>query len=404
MMPKPWRKGRLFIFPTLGIILLFSGCIFLSKSAKDPVLERLPLSSYPDFSDDMSFDGLEYGIENSLSYLRRLPSDKLFSFGEDHYSISHIIRSLNEFLAFIQKKPDPRTLNSFIRSRYLIYRSTGKERSREVLFTGYYEPIITGSLEKHPPYVIPIYPKPHDLTVVDLSLFSARCERKTIIGRYTEGRILPYYDRKEIDVEKKLEGKTAPLAYLKDPIDLFFLQIQGSGKLILDSQQTAILHYHISNGLPYRSIGNYLIEKGKLHRSEISMQRIRSYLIDHPEEMQDILNSNQSYVFFKFEDQGPKGALDVLLTPGRSIALDARIFPPGSLGFIHSRKPLIDSAGQIRHWSSFSRFVLNQDTGGAIKGPGRADLFWGNGPYAEIAAGHMQHPGSLFFLILNPKR
>jgi membrane-bound lytic murein transglycosylase A len=403
-MKLKWRhNGFVIIVSILGILSLI-GCALPLRTPVDSSLEKLSISSYPDFLDDMSYDGLEFAVENSLSYLRRIPSDKLFFFGEDRYSASHVIRSLNLFLSFIQQKPNPKDLNEFIRSRYLVYRSFGKEGSREVLFTGYYEPIIYGSIEKYPPYTIPVYPKPEDLTTIDLSPFSVGCEKKTIIGRYIGGRILPYYDRKEIEFEKKLDGKIIPLAYVKDPIDLFFLQIQGSGKLILDSQKTANLHYHISNGLPYRSIGSYLIEKGKIPRSEMSMQRIRSYLNSHPDEVQEILNSNPSYVFFKFEDEGPKGSLDVLLTPGRSVASDRQSFPQGSLGFIHSKKPIIDTAGQIRHWSSFGRFVLNQDTGGAIKGPGRADLFWGSGPYAEIAAGHMQHPGRFYFLILKPGR
>ena len=134
----------------------------------------------------------------------------------------------------------------------------------------------------------------------------------------------------------------------------------------------------------------------------MSMQKIREYLRSHPEEAENILNYNPSYVFFKIEKDGPLGCLNVKLTPGRSIALDRRIFPLPALVFIETQKPLITADGQISSWTDFGRLVLSQDTGGAIRGPGRADLFWGNGPYAEIAAGHMQHPGRLYFLILKP--
>ena len=132
------------------------------------------------------------------------------------------------------------------------------------------------------------------------------------------------------------------------------------------------------------------------------MQKIRAYLYDYPEEAETVLNYNPSYVFFKIEEDGPIGYLEVKLTPGRSIALDRRLFPLAGLAFIKTHKPLINSSGKIYKWSAFSRFVLNQDTGGAIKGPGRGDLFWGDGTYAEIAAGHMQHHGTLYFLVLKP--
>ena len=134
----------------------------------------------------------------------------------------------------------------------------------------------------------------------------------------------------------------------------------------------------------------------------MSMQKIRAYLHEHPEEIETILSYNPSYVFFKVEKDGPLGYLEVKLTPGRSIALDRRYFPLSGLAFIETQKPVINGNGEIDHWVKFKRFVLHHDTGGAIRGPGRADLFCGNGPYAEVAAGHMQHSGRLYFLVLRP--
>jgi membrane-bound lytic murein transglycosylase A len=220
------------------------------------------------------------------------------------------------------------------------------------------------------------------------------------VGRYTDQTVVPYFDRREIEEENALVGRAEALAWVKDPVDVFFLQIQGSGKIYLDTGDVINVHYHGSNGRPYRSIGTLLIEEQKIPREEMSMQRIRSYLRNHPEEMASIFNYNPSYVFFKIESEGPLGSLNVLLTPGRSIALDRRLFPHAALAFIRTQKPVLNSAGQIDRWVSCRRFVLNQDTGGAIQGPGRADLFWGNGPYAEMAAGHLAHVGELYFLIL----
>jgi membrane-bound lytic murein transglycosylase A len=129
------------------------------------------------------------------------------------------------------------------------------------------------------------------------------------------------------------------------------------------------------------------------------MQSIRKFLTTHPALVKEILNYNPSYVFFRTLEDGPLGNIGVPLTPGRSIALDSKLFPKGALGFISSQKPVVDETGAITEWSKFSRFVINQDTGGAIRGAGRADVFWGSGPYAEIAAGHMKHEGELYLLI-----
>ena len=272
-----------------------------------------------------------------------------------------------------------------------------------MLFTGYYEPNLKGSLKQSNEYRFPVYARPDDLITVDLSLFSPRFKGEKIIGRYFNQAFVPYHERNEIDYEGSLKGKTKIIAWVNDPVDLFFLQIQGSGKIYLDSGKTINVHYHATNGRQYRSIGKLLIEDGKISRSQMSMQKIRSYLNDNPEELKRVLNYNQSYIFFKIEKEGPLGCLNVKLTPGRSIALDRSLWPEGALAFIETEKPLINGSGQIHVWTNFKRFVLNHDTGGAIKGPGRADLFYGNGLYAEIAAGHMKHLGKLYFLILKPE-
>jgi membrane-bound lytic murein transglycosylase A len=134
----------------------------------------------------------------------------------------------------------------------------------------------------------------------------------------------------------------------------------------------------------------------------MSMQAIREYIVRHPEEAEEILGSNPSYIFFKFEEGGPYGCLGEALTTGRSLAVDKTIFPMAGLSFVQTTKPVVDGDGGITGWEDCTRFMLNQDTGGAIKGPGRADIFWGNGPYAEIAAGHLKHEGALYFLVLAP--
>jgi membrane-bound lytic murein transglycosylase A len=405
MKPKVFNKYISISLFLCLFLLIITGCGIFRKrppEIKETALIRIDSSEYPDFFDDMDYDGLENCILGSIAYLNRVPPTKTFRFGQEVFNTTHMIRSLEYFLCFIQTKPLKNKLIQYIKENYLIYTTVGSDTPEQVLFTGYFEPVLQGSLNKDTEYQFPIYARPDDLTTIDLSLFSQQFKGETIVGRYVNQSVVPYYDRKEIEYERLLEGKVQEIAWLKDRLDLFFLQIQGSGKIYLDNGEIINVHYHGANGRPYRSIGKLLVDEGKISLEEISMQKILDYLRNHPEEIETVLNYNPSYVFFKVEKEGPLGSLEVKLTPGRSIALDSRLFPPAGLAFIETKKPLINGDGTIQKWMAFSRFVLNQDTGGAIRGPSRADLFWGNGPYAEIAAGHMQEPGKLYFLILKP--
>lgn len=387
------------------MVMITVGCAVPKKrpiETTEEALSRIHSIQFPKFYDDMAYDGLEHAISKSISYLEKLPSSRKFIFGKDSFTTEHMIKSLKYFLDFIQTNPSKVDLKKFIRSNYRVYRSVGRDQAGEVLFTGYFEPILEGSLNKSEEFPFSLYARPDDLLAIDLSPFSPKFSGEKIIARYTDQMIVPYYDREEIEYENVLEGKVKYIACVKDRVDLFFLQIQGSGKIYLDNGDLLHVHYHGTNGRPYRSIGKLLIDEGKIPKAEMSMQKIRAYLNDHPEEIQRILSYNPSYVFFKTENDGPLGCINVKLTPGRSIATDRRIFPLAALAFIETKQPLISGDGRIRKWTNLSRFALNQDTGGAIRGPGRADLFWGNGTYAEIAAGHLQHPGKLYFLVLKP--
>ena len=395
--------------PSVLLICLFlaalvCGCapIIHRPPEEIAVFEKLPVSEYPEFVDDTYYVNLADSIQQSLLYLKNKPPGMKFKFGNDLYETSHMINSLEKFQVFINNKPTDDELQQFIKNKYYIYKSTGDNGNGEVLFTGYYEPALDGSLSKSDKYQYPVYGTPSDLVSIDLSLFSAKYAGEKITGRYTGQTVVPYYERKEIETGAILKNKAPVVAWVKDPVDLFFLQIQGSGKILLDNGEAINVHYHTSNGRPYKSIGNLLIEKGIIPRSEMSMQRIRAYLSANPGQIDDIFNYNPSYVFFKTEKEGPLGYLEVRLTPERSIALDRRIFPLAGLAYIETVKPVIDGNGNIQEWLKSKKFVLNHDTGGAIRGPGRADIFWGNGKYAEIAAGNMRHKGSLYFLILKP--
>ena len=406
------RKKLLKSAPFFGFIMIvslvisgvISGCRSVDREkdiSKKPFLQKLSLSNYPDFTDDLDYAGLESGIEQSLSYLGKVPPDRNFILGNDKFSAAHMIKSFQHFLSFIKTKPSENKLRDFIKRHYSVYKSGGSAAEGKILVTGYYEPVLDGSLNKSLEYIFPVYSRPDDLVTINLSLFSSQFRGKKIVGRFADETVLPYYDRKNIDEGIILEKKAKILAWVNDRVDLFFLHIQGSGKIHLDNGDIINVHYHATNGRPYRSIGKLLIEKGKIPKSEMSMQKIREYLHQHPEELDEVLTYNPSYVFFKTEETAPIGYLGVKLIPGRSIALDRTIFPLGAMAFIETEKPLIDDSSKIHAWADCKRFVLNHDTGGAIKGPARIDLFWGNGTYAEIAAGHMQQSGNLFFLVLN---
>jgi membrane-bound lytic murein transglycosylase A len=190
------------------------------------------------------------------------------------------------------------------------------------------------------------------------------------------------------------------IAWVENPIDVFFLHIQGSGLIRLPDGRQLTVGYAAQNGWPYRSIGRLLIDNGKIPKEEMSMQSLRRYLSENPRERDEIFAYNESYVFFRVLESGPLGSLEVPVTAGRSIATDARLFPKGALAWIQTEVPVIDSTGRLTGWRPIARFVLNQDTGGAIRGLQRADLYFGAGQEPAGLAGYMNRPGRIFFLRL----
>ncbi len=357
---------------------------------------------YPDFKDDMGLHSLKLALERNLEYLDRVNPQTIFQYGAHNYTCQHVLESQKAFLAFITEAWGSDHFNRGIREKFRIYKATGRYNDNKVLFTGYYEPIFEGRLSPDDVFKYPIYNRPDDLVLIDLSPFSERLKGMQITARIDGNKVLPYYSRYEIEVEKVISGRGLETAWLKSPIDVAFLHIQGSGKVRLQGGELLQVGYEASNGRPYRSIGKYMLDRGYVSEEEMSMQSIRHCLSHHPEIINDVLNYNQSYIFMKALEKGPLGNIGVPLTPGRSLALDAKILPKGALAFISCKKPVIDSNGVITEWKKFSRFVINQDTGGAIKGPGRADLFWGSGSYAELAAGNQKNEGQLYILIKKP--
>ena len=399
-MIKEVRKSILFALVLLTVASAFNCSPVLKKEAQQPEEALRQVRFFPpSFHDDMDNESLILALRRNIEYLDRLDPETVFHYGPDDFTIQQVREGQEVFLDLLSKGLDPGQLRSEIRKNFRVYQATGRVGNRRVLFTGYYEPIYEGSLVPNETFRYPLYRPPDDLTRIDLSLFSEKLKGENIVARIEGKKVLPYYSRYQIESERVLEGKGLEIAWLKDPLDVAFLHIQGSGRLRLPDGKDLLVQYQASNGRPYQSIGKYMIEKGFLVPKEMSMQAIRKYLTENPDVLNEVLNYNPSYIFFQKVENGPLGSLGVLLTPGRSVALDSKIFPKGALGFISCQKPLVNDRGEIIDWTKFSRFVLNQDTGGAIKGAGRADIFWGSGLNAELTAGHLRYDGNLYILI-----
>jgi membrane-bound lytic murein transglycosylase A len=366
-------------------------------------LKKLKHSTYPEFKDTLDFQGLRSSIDKSLLYFNKVPLKQKYNYGKQIYTAGHMILSLETMKAFLEKKPSVKALNAFIKSRFFVYEAAGNADGK-VLFTGYFEPVFDGRMEKSPEFAVPIYSRPQDLLEIDLSAFSDKYKgHKRLVARVDDSRrVVPYYSRKQINAIEDFHTRSRPVAWLKNRVDRFFLEVQGSGRIDLGQGEMVRVHYAASNGNPYRSIGRYLIKKNEILKENMSMQAIRTWLERYPKREDEVLNHNQSFVFFQKEDGGPYGSLGVEVTALRTIATDKRVFPKGGLCFIQAQLPDKIDNPFLKKWENASFFVLNQDTGGAIKGAARADLFCGTGNYAEFTAGHMNKYGKLFFLVMKP--
>ena len=288
---------------------------------------------------------------------------------------------------------DAQTVRTFFEAEFVPYRVT--QSSGVGLFTGYYEPQLKGSRTKHGPYQTPLYGIPADLVNVDLGLFRDTLKGQRIVGQVANGRVVPYPAR--ADIESTGLQQARPLLYVDDPIDAFFLQIQGSGRVVLDDGSVVRAAYAAQNGRAYTAIGAVLIQRGELKREEVSMQSIRAWLTAHPEEAPRIMNANASYVFFTEQALGDPilgaaGAQGVPLTPEASLAVDLSLHALGVPVWLEMMTPDPDPAMPDR---PFERLLIMQDTGGAIRGPVRGDVYWGYSADAAAIAGRMRSEGAM---------
>lgn len=293
------------------------------------------------------------------------------------------------------KTPDAKAVRAFFEAFFVPYQVVNPDGTDSGLVTGYYEPLLRGARKRGGPYQTPLHRVPDDMLMVDLSSQYPELQGLRLRGRYEAKKIVPYYSRAELMQADRLAGKE--ILWVDNPIDAFFLQVQGSGRVQLsDTKETVRLAYADQNGYPYRSIGRYLVDKGEMTLDQASAQSIKSWVAANPKRTQELLNANPSYVFFKEEaiadpQKGPKGAMGVPLTPQRSIAVDPKYVPMGAPVFLATTQP--NSAAPLQ------RLMLAQDTGSAIKNAVRADYFWGFGANAGEKAGRMKQRGAMWVLL-----
>ena len=291
------------------------------------------------------------------------------------------------------KTADTSDLRAWFETNLEPWQLVNPDGSRSGTVTGYYEPLLKGSRKRDKAYGIPVFGVPDDLITVDLGDLYPELKHMRLRGRLEGKKLVPYYSRAEWSKQENRRAGDA-LLWVEDPIDFFFLQIQGSGQVTLDDGSKVRIAYADQNGHPYRSIGKWLIDQGELKLEQASLQGIKQWVKSHPQRMQEMLNANPSVVFFRelaVEGSGPPGALGLPMLPERGIAVDPRNTPLGAPVWLATTRPLTEIP--------LNRLVLAMDTGGAIRGPVRADFYWGSGAEAGDLAGRMRQRGQMWALL-----
>ena len=378
-------------FWAVFVLIVFSSCSRLED------YHELSDKRSPLFVDDLDSASLLTAVDRHLQYLTSYSKNDVVP-GLEKTTYGQLSSSLQTFRRIISSKPTPYDLDTKIRDHFTAYQAAGRKATPgKILLTGYYTPVFDGSLTKKDPFIYPLYSVPDSLVI----------RKNPSTGKQETGRkdsrntFLPFWTRSEI--ERGALPAENELVYLRDPLDAYLIHIQGSGKIRLRDGSIQSIGFAASNGHRYRSLGKLFVDRGLMERNDVSIPAIRDYFTSHPHHIVDMLNHNPRYIFFAWADSEgpPRGSIGVQLTSGRSVAVDHTVFPTGAIGYLVSRRPVLTKHGKISHWKTFSRFVMPQDSGAAIKGSGRIDLFLGTGDYAEIAASHMQEEGKFFILVQN---
>ena len=383
------RAVRYAVSVALTALMLASvpGCAPDEEQAGIPILKPVSFADLPGWTEDRhatALAALQRSCTKPIQYPTRAKG------GGERFGRPEDWRSVCADAARIGAG-DGGAARAFFERRFRPFRVIGEDGDSG-LITGYYEPELSGARRRSDAHPVPLHTRPKDLVTVRLADFGGDFDDERLAGRIEGGRLKPYYDRAQI-VDGALDGEGIEIVWVADPIEAFFLQIQGSGRVRLPDGEILRLGYAATNGRPYTAIGRVLVAEGALAREEVSLQSIRAWLHANPDERRRIMDRNRSYVFFReVAGEGPIGTQGVPLTPGRSLAVDRRFLPLGVPLWIDTVDPL-DTERPLR------RLVVAQDTGGAIRGAVRGDLFWGAGLDAEERAGRMRSPGRYYVLL-----
>lgn len=387
-------------FVLVGIlcVVLVSGCARPRAVAPEAAFRESSITPEP-LRDDLNFAGLVEAIQSQRKVLRASPS-KTMRFGTWQISQGQYSDALDKLVTILASSESAESKLDYVQKNFHFLEWYGGRNWSEILVTGYFEPVIAGSLTRTKEFSQPLYARPTDLIIVDLKQFSPRFkDEPSLRARVHETKLLPYYSRNEIDSGLALKNRNLELCWVT-PVDAFFLQIQGSGTIRLGDGREIHLTYAEKNGHRYEPIGKFL--KERLAPSPVTMQKIEELAHSmSPAERAELFEKNPSYVFFKRSQERATTALGIPATPGRTIASDPKYAPRGSLAFINLLNPIIPAAPTPPSTTTpvaVSRFVLNQDVGGAITGTDHIDLFWGRGDDAKKVAGVLQNQARIIFL------
>ena len=377
-----------------AILLVAAGCASVQPPScpSCPVCPACPPPAKP-APAEASYEAAEFAALPGWPSATVLPSLKAFVAGCAKVPAASPLKKPCERARGIA---DEAAARRFFETAFAAYSIVAPDRATQGLVTGYYEPILAGSRARTVAFRFPVYGVPQDLIVVDLAELHPELRGLRLRGRLDGWRLVPYWSRAEFEERSRANEGAIPgvpvLAWVEDPVELFFLQIQGSGQIRLESGDRIRLGFADQNGHAYRSLGRYLVEHGELMLEQASMQGIKAWAHANPAKLADALNANPSYVFFRVSDSadGPVGSLGVALTAGYSIAVDPRFVPLGAPVFLATTLPLSTEP--------LERLVIAQDTGGAIRGAVRADFFWGTGDAAGAHAGRMRQQGAMWLL------
>jgi membrane-bound lytic murein transglycosylase A len=381
------RKIMKFLLSSLALILLVAGCAGKKIEPIPPIEPVEPVAQAQDVLAEVPWEALD-------GWLFDRPAAALETFQKSCRAVGK--RSTWREVCALAQQVDPVTdslARKFFEENFQPYQVREEDGDEVGLVTGYYAPEIEGRRQPDAEFRYPIYRQPDDLLIVDLAEVYPELGRYRLRGRLEGNRVVPYFQRSDIDNgDNPLAGNE--LFWVKDPVDLFFLHIQGSGRIRLPDGELVMVNYANQNGHPYRSIGKLLLERKAMTRDQMSMANIRRWVAAHPQDGQRLLAENPSYVFFRELDNkytSPLGALGIPLTALRSLAVDPRNIPLGAPVFMSTTYPGTDLPLQ--------QLMIAQDTGGAIKGRVRADFFWGMGADAGAVAGKMKEDCRLWVLL-----